>query len=215
MLAASLDLSASSLARHGARVLLSRHRRAIASSRASSPATRLSRRATTTTFSVVTAMASKATTPPNDAPSPSPPLVLDAHLHVWPTPTSYAYVEGKEPPASLATTATAEALVRAMDAAGIHGALIVQPINLLHDHAYVADVVERYPGRFVACALADPTRGIAGVNDLSRLLHAGDAPGNASTGTYRAVRFNPGLWPEARSIRWSPYDRVGVVNADP
>jgi len=29
------------------------------------------------------------------------------------------------------------------------------------------------------------------------------------------VRFNPGLWPEVRSIHWSPYDRVGVVNADP
>ena len=38
-------------------------------------------------------------------------LVLDAHLHVWPTPGEYPYVAGKEPPASLAENSTAEALL--------------------------------------------------------------------------------------------------------
>ena len=31
----------------------------------------------------------------------------------------------------------------------------------------------------------------------------------------RAATRSPRVAPQARSIRWSPYDRVGVVNADP
>ena len=31
----------------------------------------------------------------------------------------------------------------------------------------------------------------------------------------RAARANYPAWLEARSMHWSPYDRVGVVNADP
>ena len=29
-------------------------------------------------------------------------MKLDAHLHVWPSPSEYAYAPGKEPPAGLA-----------------------------------------------------------------------------------------------------------------
>ena len=48
---------------------------------------------------------------------------------------------------------TAEALLELMSTSGVHGALIVQPINLLFDHSYVASVIAKYPGRFVGCWL--------------------------------------------------------------
>lgn len=125
------------------------------------------------------------------------PLVLDAHLHVWPSPDDHPYAPGKEPPASLAERSTAEALLERADAAGVHGALIVQPINLGFDHTYVADTIARYPGRFVGCCLADPTAGGGGEKELKRLLFDGNG---GEGGAFRAVRFNPGLWPEGERM---------------
>ena len=129
-------------------------------------------------------------------PDPRPPLPsgtrLDAHLHVWPSPEDHAYPSGKEPPVALARDATPEALLERCAAANVHGALIVQPINLGFDHAYVADAVHRHPGRFVGCCLADPTAGGGGADALARLL--------VPEGPFRAVRFNPGLWPEGERM---------------
>lgn len=117
---------------------------------------------------------------------------LDAHLHVWPSPEDHTYSSGKEPPAALARNATPEALLERCAAANVHGALIVQPINLGFDHAYVADAIRRHPGRFVGCCLADPTVGGGGMDALAHLL--------VPEGPFRAVRFNPGLWPEGERM---------------
>lgn len=134
-------------------------------------------------------------------PASAPTVVLDAHLHVWPKPAEYPYATGKAPPASLAESATAEALLERLAASGVHGALIVQPINLQFDHAYVSKVVRAYPGRFVGCCLADPTAGGGGVEELARLLRRKDSDGEGEgEGVFRAVRFNPGLWPEGERM---------------
>ena len=123
----------------------------------------------------------------------APMKKLDAHLHVWPKPSDYAYAPGKEPPSGLAELATAESLLERFDETGVHGALIVQPINLRFDHDYVTRTIARHPGRFVGCCLADPTGGTsAGVAALSNLL--------TPNGVYRAVRFNPGLWPDGQRM---------------
>ena len=119
-------------------------------------------------------------------------MKLDAHLHVWPSPAAYAYAPGKEPPAGLAESSTTEALLEQCDRAGIHGALIVQPINLMYDHAYVSEALRAHPGRFVGCCLADPSVGGGGAAALGDLL--------APRGPFRAVRFNPGLWPEGERM---------------
>ena len=37
------------------------------------------------------------------------PLVLDAHLHVWPSPSAYPYAEGRAPPDALAEVSSASA----------------------------------------------------------------------------------------------------------
>jgi hypothetical protein len=105
---------------------------------------------------------------------------------------------------------TAEALLELMSTSGVHGALIVQPINLLFDHSYVASVIAKYPGRFVGCCLADPGVGGGGVEALARLLmrgnegdgqgQGGGGGGGEEEGVYRAVRFNPGLWPEGERM---------------
>ena len=86
-------------------------------------------------------------------------MKLDAHLHVWPSPSAYAYAPGKEPPAGLAERSTAEALLRQCERAGVHGALIVQPINHKYDHSYVKSVIEKYPSKFKGMCLANPTLG--------------------------------------------------------
>ena len=84
---------------------------------------------------------------------------------------------------------------------------------MLFDHSYVARVVAKYPGRFVGCCLADPSEGGGGAEELARLLCGGE-DGDAATsggasgegasdegeGVYRAVRFNPGLWPEGERM---------------
>lgn len=117
---------------------------------------------------------------------------LDAHLHVWPSPETYTYPEGKQPPLSLATTGTAESLLSQFELAGVDGALIVQPINLGYDHSYVTGVITRFPTKFVGCCLADPSVNGGGASALQELL--------TPTGVYRAVRFNPGLWPEGERM---------------
>ena len=108
--------------------------------------------------------------------------ILDAHLHVWPTPGEYSYQEGKVPP----VPGSVEELVESQIESGVSGAMIVQPINLLFDHVEKAS--RKYPGKFVLCALANPSPEVNGEKELEKLLHP--------SGAFKAVRFNPGLWPE-------------------
>jgi hypothetical protein len=75
--------------------------------------------------------------------------------------------------------------------AGVDGALVVQPGNHLFDHSYVTAVLRQHPGRLVGCLLADPTPGGGGVAALAQLL---------TQEGYRAVRFNPYLWPEGEKM---------------
>jgi hypothetical protein len=88
-----------------------------------------------------------ASTPPS-ALSAKKPVVLDAHLHVWPSPSTFTYAEGKAPPDALAEVSSAEALLEQFTKAGVDGCMIVQPINLGFDHTYVSSVIQKYPGKF-------------------------------------------------------------------
>ena len=110
--------------------------------------------------------------------------VLDAHLHVWPAPGEYSYEEGKVPP----VPGSVEELMQLQTESGVSGAMIVQPINLLFDHAYLEKSLRKFPGKFVLCALANPSGDANGEKELEKLLYP--------TGAFKAVRFNPGLWPE-------------------
>uniref|UniRef100_A0A383V5S3 Amidohydrolase-related domain-containing protein n=1 Tax=Tetradesmus obliquus TaxID=3088 RepID=A0A383V5S3_TETOB len=122
--------------------------------------------------------------------------LIDSHVHVW------APVERKEefpfygqmlgassndPP----MPGHAEVLLAAMEEAGVSGALIVQPSNHQFDHSYLNSVLEQYPDKFVGCLLADPTPGGGGAAAIEQL---------ATEHGYRAVRFNPYLWPEGEKM---------------
>lgn len=115
---------------------------------------------------------------------------IDAHLHVWASPQEaeqFPYNPDHKPN----VPANAEFLVEYMDRAGVDGALIVQPINHGFDHSYVSSVIQRYPGRFVGCLLANPAPDGAGVKEMERLV---------TEEGYKAVRFNPYLWPEGEKM---------------
>jgi len=47
-------------------------------------------------------------------------------------------------------------LLEEMEAAGVDKAVLVQPSNYAYDNSYLADCLQRYPGRFAGVALLDP-----------------------------------------------------------
>ncbi|XP_057496363.1 uncharacterized protein LOC130781244 isoform X2 [Actinidia eriantha] len=75
--------------------------------------------------------------------------------------------------------------------AGVDGALIVQPINHKFDHSYVTSVLKKYPTKFVGCCLANPAEDGSGIKQLEHLILKDG---------YRAVRFNPYLWPPGQKM---------------
>eukprot|EP00884_Botryococcus_braunii_P020193 jgi/Botrbrau1/6858/Bobra.152_2s0017.1 len=127
---------------------------------------------------------------------------LDSHLHVWAPKGSkefpfYGPTIGSPPGDEPPVPGHVEVLLADMQGAGVEGALIVQPSNHLYDHSYVASVLRRYPEKFVGCALANPT--------LSPDAAAGEIERLARQDGFRAVRFNPYLWPDGRRMN----DQVG------
>lgn len=67
----------------------------------------------------------------------------------------------------------------------------MQPGNHLYDHSYVNSVLQQHSATFVGCLLADPTPGGGGAAALEQLV---------TQHGYRAVRFNPYLWPQGESM---------------
>jgi predicted TIM-barrel fold metal-dependent hydrolase len=105
--------------------------------------------------------------------------------------TTYPFPDpSKEPPPALKDKGDTESLVQQMKLAQVDGALIVQPINHLFDHRYVADAIRKYPHMFKGMLLHDPsfnpTEAIRRVEDLALQGFVG-------------VRFNPYLWPSISS----------------
>ncbi|KAF6262608.1 hypothetical protein COO60DRAFT_1268012 [Scenedesmus sp. NREL 46B-D3] len=120
--------------------------------------------------------------------------LIDAHVHVWAPlerkdefPFFMLGASSNDPP----MPGHAEVLLAAMEEAGVSGALIVQPSNHQYDHRYLTSVLQQYPDRFVGCLLADPTPGGGGAAAIEQL---------ATEHGYRAVRFNPYLWPEGEKM---------------
>lgn len=130
-----------------------------------------------------------------------PARLIDAHVHVWSAVEDartgkfpyYGQMLGSataavdEPP----MPGHAELLQQAMQEAGVSGAMIVQPANHMYDHTYVTSVLTAHPDKFVGCLLADPTPGGGGAAAIEQLSREHG---------YRAVRFNPYLWPEGEKM---------------
>ncbi|XP_027350018.1 uncharacterized protein LOC113861415 [Abrus precatorius] len=94
-----------------------------------------------------------------------------------------------------------------MEEAGVDGALIVQPINHKFDHSYVTSVLKKYPTKFVGCCLANPVEDGSGLKQFEDLVLKDG---------YRAVRFNPDLWPSGEKmtneVGKAIFQRAGELN---
>ncbi|XP_027097708.1 uncharacterized protein [Coffea arabica] len=144
----------------------------------------------------VSAVENRMATPDDDDNAKQPSTkkmssVIDSHLHVWASPQeaadNYPYFPGQEP----TLPGHADFLLRCMKEAGVDGALIVQPINHKFDHSYVTSVLKKYPSKFVGCCLANPTEDGKGIEEFENLILKDG---------YRAVRFNPYLWPSGQQM---------------
>jgi len=116
-------------------------------------------------------------------------LKIDSHLHVWSNKKEslmFPYAEKQDPPDSLVDRASTTSLLKEMEVAGVHGALIVQPINHKFDHSYVASAIARHPLKFKGMLLHDPS--------LDKELAVSRLEDLALKG-FVGVRFNPYLWP--------------------
>ena len=81
-------------------------------------------------------------------------MIIDSHLHVYADDESlFPYVAGGKP----ARPASVEYLLPLMDEAGVDKAVIVQPRVYSWDNRYLAHCIERFPDRFTALGLVDPT----------------------------------------------------------
>ncbi|KAL7568742.1 hypothetical protein ACA910_021735 [Epithemia clementina (nom. ined.)] len=126
-------------------------------------------------------------------------IIIDSHLHVWANTeeSSSAFPYAQAPPDSLKDRASTGELLKQMDAYGVDGALIVQPINHKNDHSYVLEAMKSHPDRFKGMLLHDPSlseeKAVEQLEDLALKGFVG-------------VRFNPYLWPklEDGESKWAP-----------
>ena len=85
-------------------------------------------------------------------------MIVDTHVHVWEIdpprypigPTAPGWKSLPDEPG------TADELIADMDANGVQWSVLVQTSWSTWDNGYMADSVERFPGRFVAHGLIDP-----------------------------------------------------------
>ncbi|KAH1200306.1 hypothetical protein GmHk_18G053457 [Glycine max] len=116
--------------------------------------------------------------------------IIDSHLHIWASPqeaSEFPYAPGQEPP----VPGNLHFLLQNMEEAGVDGVLIVQPIFHKFDHSYVTSALKKYPTKFVGCCLANPTDDGSGLKQFEDLVLKDG---------YRAVRFNPELWPAGEKV---------------
>ncbi|KAG6422434.1 hypothetical protein SASPL_119006 [Salvia splendens] len=118
-----------------------------------------------------------------------PPKIIDSHLHVWASPQQaaekYPYFPGQEP----TLPGHVEFLLECMGQAGVDGALIVQPINHKFDHSYVTRLLSPVMLENLECHFYHtPFGSVKSYSHSSMSFQDG----------YRAVRFNPYLWPSGQ-----------------
>ena len=79
-------------------------------------------------------------------------MIIDTHLHVWSGDfVRFPFANGR----TESEGAPVELLLETMESAGVHRAVIVQPIHYLYDNRYVADCLRRFPDRFAAIGLVN------------------------------------------------------------
>ncbi|KAL5123130.1 hypothetical protein HKD37_02G003779 [Glycine soja] len=118
----------------------------------------------------------------------------------------FPYSPGQEPTSRkcrvFALEFGAVSLSACMEEAGVDGALSVQPINHKFDHSVMSQrmfnnfsthliILKKYPTKFVGCCLTNPADDGSGLKQFEDLVLKDG---------YRAVRFNPYLWPPREKV---------------
>ena len=128
--------------------------------------------------------------------------IIDCHLHVWADDrTRYPWAAPN--PRLEPTRGSGEFLLECMDAAGVAGAVIIQPILYRWDHTYVNETLRRFPDRFAGVALVNPADPHAPA-ELERLVQEEG---------YRGFRVNPNLYPEGVGLDSDISDRLLEIAA--
>ena len=106
--------------------------------------------------------------------------IIDPHVHVWKNDPKFPWARERNHPSE---DATAEMLLELMDENGVEKTVLVQVIHYLWDNSYAADVMKRYPDKFMGVCRINP-------EDL-------DAPDHLSYWTeeygFRGVRLSPSV----------------------
>ena len=80
--------------------------------------------------------------------------IIDPHVHVWKNDPAFPWpAENKNPPAE---DRSAEDLLQLMEAHGVEKTVLVQVIHYRWDNSYVADVIARYPDKFMGVGRVNP-----------------------------------------------------------
>src|SRR3954463_8306139 len=103
--------------------------------------------------------------------------IYDSHVHVWEHKPQFPFAAGAKVPDK---DASPEILLRLMAENGIAKTVIIQVIHYRYNNSYLADVLRRYPGKFVGVCRVDPLDPAA-PDHLSQLTQEG----------FRGVRLSP------------------------
>ena len=134
--------------------------------------------------------------------------MIDSHVHVWSDGTApFPYINSP-PPEDLREASSPQHLLRLMDASGVHGAIVIQPINYQYDHSYLTNLMQNPQyNRFKYMALLDPTmEESSGKIRLEELQSLG----------FKGIRYNPYLWSanermsDDRGMAW--FRKAGELN---
>jgi len=121
--------------------------------------------------------------------------IYDSHVHVWEHNDRFPFATGAKVPAE---DASPEELLRLMAANGISKTVIIQVIHYRYDNSYLADVLRRFPTKFVGVCRVDPLDPAA-PDHLTRLTEQGFqgvrlSPGGDATGDWIRGPLMPPLW---------------------
>lgn len=127
--------------------------------------------------------------------------IYDSHVHVWEHNDRFPFAEGAKVPAE---DASPEQLLRLMAANGIAKTVIIQVIHYRYDNSYLADVLRRYPKKFVGVCRVDPLDPAA-PELLTRLTEQGFhgvrlSPGGDATGDWIRGPLMPPLWKRCEDL---------------
>src|SRR6478736_6697815 len=78
--------------------------------------------------------------------------IYDSHVHVWEHDGRFSFASGAKVPAE---DASPEELLRLMAANRVAKTVIIQVIHYRYDNSYLADVLRRYPSKFVGVCRVD------------------------------------------------------------